>query len=64
MDQKEFFYCYSPVLYNFLKFEKNIAFICTGRHLDTNKQFWQFWRSDDLSQAVKEYQEKKKVKNN
>lgn len=58
ISQNEFFYCYSPMLFNYLRFKKGIPFICTGKHLETHKQFWQFRRNEDLERAVKEYQGK------
>ena len=50
-------YCYSPSLFQYLRFMKGLSFICTGKHIDTGKQFWQFYRTPELEQAMNEYRE-------
>lgn len=56
----EYYYCYSYFLYNYLKFEKNIRYIVTGKHIETNKQFWQFEMSEDLMNALTDWTNRKK----
>jgi hypothetical protein len=57
--QNEFFYCYSPMLFYFLKFDKSLEYICTGKHIVSNKQFWQFKRTPELEKAIDEFKERK-----
>lgn len=56
--QNEFFYCYSPVLFRFLKMEKKINYICTGLHEKTFQQFWQFKTEERLIIALAEYKQR------
>lgn len=51
----EFFYCYDTNLFKYLKYHKKINFICTGNHIKTGKQFWQFWQTKELENAVKDF---------
>ncbi len=53
MDNR-FFYCYSPVLYRFLR-ESGVKYICTGLNESTMRQFWQFERNDKLNDLLTEY---------
>lgn len=60
--KRDYFYCYSTNLFQYLRFVKNIDYICTGLHVDTKKQFWQFNYSKYIEEALNEYRGKK-VKN-
>lgn len=53
-----FYYCYSPVLYRFLK-AKGFHYICTGLNESTMRQFWQYERTADLNIALTAYGENK-----
>lgn len=53
MDNR-FFYCYSPVLYRFLR-ESGVKYICTGLNESTMRQFWQFERNEKLNDLLTEY---------
>jgi hypothetical protein len=57
--ERRYLYCYSPSLYKFLRCEKGIEYICTGKHIETDKQFWQFERTEIIEFAMNEYREKK-----
>jgi hypothetical protein len=58
----QFFYCYSIELFVDLK-RSGQKPICTGLHLDTKRQFWQYWRNDVVKQVVDQYfADKAKVK--
>lgn len=50
-----FFYCYSNQLMVYLRYRKGIDWNCTGIHPDTNRQFYQFDRTEALLQALTEY---------
>ncbi|AND39603.1 hypothetical protein A361_10800 [Cytobacillus oceanisediminis 2691] len=52
--ENRFFYCYSPVLYRFLR-ESGVKYICTGLNESTMRQFWQFERNDKLNDLLTEY---------
>lgn len=58
----EFLYCYSPNLFQFLRFGKCIPFIHTAYHITTKKQFWLFRRTPEVQQALTEYREGKNQK--
>lgn len=60
MNMEKYFFCYSTNLYEFLRYEKEIKFICTAYHDKTSKRFWLFEREDILLDALKEYNERGK----
>jgi hypothetical protein len=53
---KEFFYCYSPNLYRFLKDNKQ-RYICRGLNERTLKPFWQYRQTEELSELLTMYTE-------
>ncbi|OWW11709.1 hypothetical protein BUE63_02445 [Bacillus sp. MB353a] len=53
--EKEYFFCYSTNLHEFLRYEKGIKYICTAFHDTTNKRFWLFERDGKLLNALDEY---------
>ena len=55
MDMNKYFFCYSTNLQEFLRYEKDIKYICTARHRKSNKQFWLFERTEELKIALVEY---------
>lgn len=57
----ELFFCYSINLYNFLKKDKQLNYILTGKHIKTDKQFWVFNKNQILLDALDEYKENGKV---
>lgn len=58
MTTNQFYYCYSPNLYRFLR-EKGVKYICTGLNESTMRQFWQFYRDEKLSELLAQYQAQK-----
>lgn len=57
----DLFFCYSINLYNFLKKDKQLNYILTGKHIKTDKQFWVFNKNQILLDALDEYKENGKV---
>ncbi|MFV0942024.1 MULTISPECIES: hypothetical protein [Bacillus cereus group] len=55
MDMNKYFFCYSTNLHDFLRYEKELRFICTAIHDKTNKRFWLFERTEKLAKALVEY---------
>ncbi|RUT43265.1 hypothetical protein EJP82_20840 [Paenibacillus anaericanus] len=55
LNKHDFFYCYSLELFKFLKFQKNIDYVCTAYHERTHNKFWQFAGTDELQDAISEY---------
>lgn len=53
----DLFFCYSINLYDFLKKEKQLSYILTGKHIKTDKQFWVFNKNKILLDALDEYKE-------
>lgn len=53
-NEREFFYCYSPNLYKFLR-DRGVTYICTGLNENTMRQFWQYRRTDRLNELLAEY---------
>lgn len=53
----KYFFCYSTNLHEFLRYEKEINFICTALHTKTKNRFWLFERSEELKDALSEYHE-------
>lgn len=51
----EYMYCYSPALFQHLRFKRGQEYICTGKHILTGVQFWQFKRTPELEAAMSEY---------
>lgn len=62
MRNDDFFYCYDKNLMKFLRYEKGIKFNCTGMHLKTTDQFWQFNKEDGTYEAFLEYEHLKTVR--
>jgi hypothetical protein len=50
-----YFYCYDRGLTTWLKHHKIIDYNCTGYHIRTKDQFWQFTHTSELSAALVEY---------
>jgi hypothetical protein len=50
----EFYYCYSPVLYRYLR-DSGIKYICTGLNENTKRQFWQYAINDELDGLLKRF---------
>ena len=57
---QQFFYCYSPTLYHFLK-ANGQAYICAGLHERTRKKFWQFPKTPELEALLAEYDRRKRA---
>jgi hypothetical protein len=53
-NNNEFFYCYSPNLYKFLR-NKGVKYICTGLSENTMRQFWQYRRDDNFNVLLTKY---------
>jgi hypothetical protein len=54
-DHTSFFYCYDRGLATWLKHMKGIDYNCTGYHIRTKDQFWQFTHSQKMSDSLIEY---------
>lgn len=55
MENKErnlLFYCYDKNLYEKLYFKAHIKSLLTARHIKTNKQFWVFEQTEELTNAL------------
>ena len=64
---EDFFYCYSPNLFKYLKMKKGINYICCGLNEKSFQKFWQFKRDEFLLRVLHEYKEqgvKLGIKNN
>ncbi|MGF9738589.1 hypothetical protein ABEX38_14315 [Priestia megaterium] len=57
MNMNNYFFCYSTNLHEFLRYEKEISFICTAFHAKTGRRFWLFERDEVLLTALEEYNE-------
>lgn len=52
---EDFFYCYSPILFRFLK-DEGLNYLCIGlAENPPHKKFWQFQRTNELYKALDEY---------
>lgn len=51
MENKEYFYCYSPALHVFLR-ERNIRYTCMALNENTLRKFWQYKSSPELGEAL------------
>lgn len=56
----KYFYCYDKELMKYLRYEKDIQFICAALHHKTKDQFWLFERSDILYSSLNIFLENKK----
>lgn len=54
----EFFYCYSMNLQSFLQ-SHGQRYICAGLNEKTMRKFWQYRRSDELHELLREWAENK-----
>lgn len=55
----DFFYCYNEELAKYLRFTKNISFITKARHVKTNKIFYLFMQTQQLTEAINTYKDDK-----
>ncbi|AYY28120.1 hypothetical protein ACS2QC_23915 [Bacillus cereus group sp. Bce033] len=55
VNMEKYFFCYSTNLLEFLRYEKGFKYICSAKHITTNKQFWLFERKEELKIALAEY---------
>ena len=53
--EEKYFWCYSTNLHEFLRYEKGLKYICTAFHATTMKRFWLFERTEELKNALSEY---------
>ncbi len=54
LTNNDFYYCYSFTQFIFLT-KKEIDFICSGLNEKSNKRFWQYQKTEELQNALKEY---------
>ncbi|WP_322922142.1 hypothetical protein [Paenibacillus campi] len=54
MEQK-YFYVYDRKLAKHIRYDKEIEWICTGLHIKTKDQFWQFPKSEELYRIMVEF---------
>jgi hypothetical protein len=52
---KEYFYCYSPLLHKFLHQKCKIPYICTALHEHTKNKFWLYEKNELLHESIKKY---------
>lgn len=55
------FYCYSTNLQNFIRNVKGIRYVLVAKHIDTNKVFYAYERTEELDKVLTEYYEMGKV---
>lgn len=55
MDNKQFFFCYDANLSKFLKFNKGMRYILKAINPSSNKMFWLYWQSAELTKAIDEF---------
>lgn len=53
--ENQFFYCYSGKLKSFLIYKNNIRYLHKGHNDKTNKDFWVFYRDEQLNNALTEW---------
>lgn len=53
--QQKYFYVYDRKLAKHIRYEHNIEWVCTGLHVKTKDQFWQFPKSEKLYQIMVEF---------
>lgn len=54
MNTNEFFFCYDRELAKHLRYDKGISFITKALHSETKSEFWLFYKSDELKNALDE----------
>jgi hypothetical protein len=54
---KDFFFCYSKELHNYIQTRHKINYICAAYHESTYKKFWLYQRSDNLKKALDTYKQ-------
>lgn len=55
LTNKDFTFIYNPHVMKYLRYEKNIPFICHGLSATTYKPFWMYQQTAQLDEALKEY---------
>ena len=56
----KYFFCYSTNLQEFLRYKKGFNYICGAKHLTTDNIFYVYEKSEDLLNALSEYNEQGK----
>jgi hypothetical protein len=59
--QNNYFPCYSPNLYKYLKYNHNIPYIIKGINPNTNKTYWLFETTDQLQQILNQWSANKQL---
>ena len=62
MSTLSFFYCYNKKLMIFLSKHK-VKYICTGKHVRTSDQFWQYQITEELQRLLEQWKTLKWVMN-
>lgn len=52
---QKYFYIYDRSLAKHIRYNHNIEWICTGLHIKTKDQFWQFPKSEELYKVMVEF---------
>lgn len=60
----EYFYCYDKPLMKYLRYDCDINFVCSGKHLTTDNIFWLFERTNELSLSIEKHNETLQKKDN
>lgn len=60
MNRDQYFFCYSKNLYEFLRNENGMNYICRAFHWNTGKAFWLFERTEELRMALAQYDERER----
>lgn len=54
MNVKDFFFCYDKKIMKYLRYDKDISFITRALHPETKVEFWLFYKTEELEQALSE----------
>lgn len=53
LSKSDYWYCYDAKVMKWLR-QKKITYICTGRNMNSDRQFWQYLKNNNLQEALNE----------
>jgi len=56
MNAKNFFYCYSKQLHDYLHKVNKVSYILTALHENTKNKFWLYEKTPELERMLNEYE--------
>jgi len=53
--ERQYYFCYDPLLHQFLHSKHNVKYICAAIHERTNRKFWLYERDEKVNELIKKF---------